>query len=808
MNSRSSGSRNRRSPDDALFGNSNRTGQLPTPQSPNFVTDDQPIATRVGRRVRSDSRSGRLRGRRPPTSTNRHGKAAEPLDSDNTANYTIQSRTSMIPRIFLPDWARPTVSSTSFFRGHMEHELRYRLSSWTRCPGLIQFMEDVRKRRVRDKGRDDLISRGTADTISLADALQNPRKRSYSEMNATDYQSESESEEHDDFTVVDVKRKYFTPLYYPLFGSLCPSPMAQVTESSFLQPGLSFNAFDLNGIDLSLNLTSVSYESQTVNGYFRSGQTGFVPFTGTIIDFLHTDFRGGMHSLSENSLAPIPHNIEGSIFDNLLRNHLCNDEILNGIVAKGKETHNEAFSMDNYGYIHYKSQEKENHQITYGTDTRFPCKSRFHMIEGMCGDDFAPLKFISKWFELPPLNEYVNTPSPPTPPTTNSRSEYANPENLMVCDDCINLMLRNFIFMIVDVDIEDLLHDFSVNNDMRFKMLRKTKESTTRSEEEEEASVNEDSKVNNDHPDSRSRSDTRNGRTTSTVRFDVSATRVDEVDEDPEAYLMVYGDMHPEMLSDPERHSYSEYSSDLSYGEDGDDDDDVISTVSRSGVAHSSGRSQRIQSLLFSPATRNDYPHFRTTQVPAKQLYDNSDDSERLKLRMLVSINRVTGDLYMISGNLDSKNWSSEETDGTVMEDYETFQKLYRLFVGSNDGKCLDKELSDIKDKIGSDGRSVTDIRTLLVLLLIVHPALLCDPSRNNSYIGVRRTEFRDTEPELNNDPFCEALISYFNDNVNFSFDPAKVHRFKPQLGNFSNAQPNNRGSICALNSLYSFRYA
>lgn len=115
---------------------------------------------------------------------------------------------------------------------------------------------------------------------------------------------------------------------------------------------------------------------------------------------------------------------------------------------------------------------------------KFPSTSLFHPGETASSSNIT-LKVLSSWFSLPPFNEFLKTPAPPTPPRDLQGGEYIprsnlNPETIFVCSECLvgesmdeekmrtklssdqeieldSGLLGKFIFIKAAIDIEDIL---------------------------------------------------------------------------------------------------------------------------------------------------------------------------------------------------------------------------------------------------------------------------------------------------------------------------------------------------------------
>lgn len=691
--------------------------------------------------------------------------------------------TNIIPRVLIPEHGlTATACSTSFFREHPAHELGNPIFNLIQHHGLVTLMNKV---LVDRKG-----SRALPSPPRTA-------KRLYHTVDSD-----------------DAVRQFMEDGVYDY---------SRIASCSFLKPGVCYSVMNERKLKINMKLTTV-IDNAKVDGYFELAGVS-VPFTGETVDFSNNDLR-----CSETGKF----NIEASIFSNLLRNRLCFDFELRRYIGR-HEMSGKPFYMDKYGYLQRSDidGDSEINSLSYPAPTKFPNSSVLHRLENMCGNRGSIYKLMAKWFDLPPLNEFINTPSPPTPPN-GKRKCVNNPEHLLICTDCTDLMLKNFIFLKLEINLEDLLKEPShpsknlyIRPDMVYKRLRRLRSSFDSSVSTGTHSLRDPvdtaidflghQRTNIQHSEDRFQR-YRNSAGYRRVHGDaylgvdgvVTDDGNDQEDDTDDASGMSMEDDYPYDIN------YGSASSDEAEEEDADaDEDGDIDELYE--VRLSSGRSRRIESLLFERNLLRGELHHRQGYVPAHKLYKNSGAD--LKLKMLVAINRITGDLYMIPGNLDKNNWSSEENNGELFTNYQTFDLLYQIFFDT-----LEADVPAVQQNFNAyinhhRKEEKMHVQKLMLLLLLTNPALLVS---KKSLKTVKRTESpQPTKRRKTNIPrmfrqqtrskkrtdneFQNSLVNYFNDNVNFGFDPKKVVRMRPNENMV--AAKSRRGGPNALGSFYSFSF-
>lgn len=344
----------------------------------------------------------------------------------------------------------------SFFKNHVDHEFVYGIPGQMQRYGLNTLMNDLlihRNNQVHTKSKDP---NGSGER----------RKRSFNQVCLDD--------NHLEFLNQDL---------------VDPLKVKTLAYSSFLKSGSTFSLPTiLNGIRPNLKFTDVNYQNLNVAGHFQFGDTT-LSFSGELVDFLKNDLR---YSKDKRFL------IEGNVFSNLLRNKLVLNRRFQRYFDKDTQkcytkSNWKPFSMNRMGYIisnknKYKLNntradstkgdvphihENKNKQrlnkknrVLFHTKTeikptqnlKFPNGSIFHKLQISNDYKFDTYKVLSKWFELPPLNQFINTPAPPTPPNRLNKCTN-NPENLLVCKDCVNLIMSKFLFLKLEIDIHDLFDD-------------------------------------------------------------------------------------------------------------------------------------------------------------------------------------------------------------------------------------------------------------------------------------------------------------------------------------------------------------
>ncbi|ODV87494.1 hypothetical protein CANARDRAFT_194401 [[Candida] arabinofermentans NRRL YB-2248] len=523
-------------------------------------------------------------------------EAGDQNQSHDHIRWSNDDNFSIIPRVLTTDPASRSITSSSFFRNHPEHNANHGLSTAIHEYGLMGLMNK------------NLMERRTGEYAKMKRAAQLRR-----------------------IVSIGNKRKFW-------------KLNAKSMSSSFIQPGVMYSINSDDNISTHLKFTEMFDNDQKVKGLIESGFVT-LEFTGEIVNFFENDLR------FEDGIKT---GIEASVFSNLLRNSLCFDKDIRKFVGRHKRTNDsdpnwKPFFLDKFGYLKVNAERRQKSEKY--KETKFPNSSIFHKVSNMCGNKGSTYKCLTKWFDLPPFNEFVNTPSPPTPPGGRKRT-MNNPENLL---------------WRYDPDLPRIApSQRGINN----------------------THANDDLSTDSDFSDD-----------------DVGHTFLMDNDDDDIA-------------------------------RDGDDDEEEENEDESNfdelfEVELSSGRSRRIENLLFERNLNREQQHHRRGNVLARKLYKNSSSS-KLKLRIFVSINRLSGELYFIPANLDRNNWSSEENDGDLFGDRKTFKKLYDLFNTSTDdyrsrnaGSDHLQQFMKFKTYLDTDKKAEkARIQKLLLLNLITNPGL------------------------------------------------------------------------------------
>ncbi|GMG20674.1 unnamed protein product [Ambrosiozyma monospora] len=777
-----------------------------------------------------------------------HDVFNEPSSGDHEhIRWSNDDNLNIIPRVLLNEKEPQLVSSTSFFRNHPEHCQRNNLTEMIEKFGLLYLMDNNLAIRKTER---------------------------------LDYNIDSEVRK-----TAGIKRKF------------------EHLKSSFVQPGIRYSTAMPGDLQTDFKFTEVRNDG-FIRGFIESGSVS-LNFSGELIDFVNNDLR-----VKDGNKCII----ERSVFNNLLRNILCfNDKDTRKFIGRHKRDKIgkgpwKPFYLDDLGYLKLNGYNLEN--TPKSKDTKFPNSSLLHKFESTCGNKCGAFKILAKWFDLPPFNEFINTPSPPTPPN-GKRKHLNNPEDLLVCGDCQDSVMNTFILMKIEIDLEDLLEDpkdktkdFRIKNDMEYKHRRRMK---TFSNTTTPSRNSRNNTTNPTTPTSATRRYevphlSRSGFSMHGVPFvdsflipeeggpprtnvrllDYLISRQSQRSASAEYAMFSYNDLgalrgdrsNPAISSDSDvndevsrldhLHDYDFFQNYRDTNDDQDDDDDADDDEDDDDddgngdadelyeVELSSGRSRRIENLLYERNLSREQQHPRRGEVSAKKLYKNSSRM-KMKLQLFVSVNRVTGELCMVSGNLDKNNWSSEENNGDLFEDYQTLLKLYEIFFCEDeipvnktethsDDQAMQDSINKFKEYIENyKPNEKAKIQKLLLLILITSPYLsnsnktkqamaeidesavdLSEPqiTENFSTAGRRLSRTRKNlqheddsdekldESEREEERFNEALIEYFNENINFNFDFNKVLRFKPSSSNnISQSKKLNKGGISCLDSLYSFSY-
>ncbi len=753
-------------------------GQSARGNHPLFTLSDHHRITDEGN-TQQPSLASALRNSRD-TPINQNNEYNSDSDSDALNNspafleehirWSTANNTNIIPRVLLSKRTPISQLSTAFFSEHPNHDIEDNIYEKIQKYGLMNCMNQI------------LADRGLADeTNHKWDMHQSiNKKRRFSEI------------ARNKFSFID-----------DVHSSIAINKLASV-GSSFLKSGSTFYLSADREIELMMKFTNVSSDNQSISGLFQSGCAS-IPFTGKNVDFLNCDLR-----CQETGKF----SIESSIFDNLLRHHLIGNEGNTSwsFSASGKQL----YLMNIYGYLLYKYEQSgkrpllDRHEIKYPQKTKFPNTSIFHKVEDICGNTSTTFKFLSKWFELPPFNEFLNTPSPPTPPYGKRRCTN-NPENMLGCNSCINSILKSYILLELSINIEDLLYCQSSSQkgkltplpiipDLIFKKRRCMRE-TLRREERNKLQKDFQGMKRNKHD----REDYHHG-------FSGDIETSEEIDAVIENQITE---------NYYQRHIFE----DMPYEFDGDDtsSNDEFDTDSFE-PERSSGRSQRMESLLFQRDNRRSRIICRMGPISAVKLYKNCKNKP-LTLKLLVSISRITGEVYIVPGNLDRNNWSSEENCGTLFADHETFKEVYTRTLGDAQFGKVNWPLE--MQKTSPKGIS-QQIQKIMLLLMIAHPALLdtswkdkLEESRIASMKGKSKGDNLLKNPRKNkkhsnkkykrmlsheDDELEDSYTAYYNDKVKLGFDPCKILRLKPYQDRCP--KRSTKGELNPIGSTFSFALA
>lgn len=726
----------------------------------------------------------------------------------NGINLSDLQNINWIPSILNNDYTmrrNSSFSNCSFFKFHPQHEINYNIPNSMQKFGLINMMNEL------------LILRNK----SLL------------------------SNNHNDNNITNKKRNfnqfYFEDMNFLFLLDSNNSKLQQISKSSFLKTGLIYNLpIPLNNLNCCLKFTDVNYDNLNVSGLFQFGDIQ-LNFNGEIVDFLKSDLR---FTKDRKFL------IEGNIFSNLLRNKLIFSKKFNKLFDyKRKKAYKKKgwkpFSMNKMGYIisnkesfnkyHPNNNNKANTIESFFNfdktlinpikSAKFPNGSLFHKLQVTNESKFDSFKLLSKWFEMPPLNQFINTPSPPTPPNRLNKCTN-NPENLLVCKDCVNLMISKFIFLKIEIDIHDLIdnknsnslnkvypdlvykhrrrfHDYAnklmskSNNNFRRHLERQMREmpntsipifgnmllrysSDDDSDSDNEnflntnninlnqgnnitiPSIYEESDIINDIDEYFNFQDTidiYNNDKDDLMSTDGDNNENDEVDDDDNDDTD--DDNTDNNFSDEEPSNYSTNSrlldswplSEERFEEshpvldpnisstEGSEEDDFDNPYN---IIFTNDRSRRVSRLLFNINMSNEQHRHKRSPVSSLNLYKNGNT--RLKMILLLCINRNTGELHMIPGNMDVNLWSTEQNNGELFEDVETFNKVFKFFMemdnenkngkgntnGNGQGKNNKNENKDSKytkklKKWMMKNRSeeVEEIKKLMVLQMLTNPSII-----------------------------------------------------------------------------------
>lgn len=694
-------------------------------------------------------------------------------DSDCSASYdcpdnieehikwSTANNTNIIPRVLLPKRTPISQLSTTFFGEHPNHDTEDHIYEKMQKYGLLNCMN-----RILVDRRDLHERRGNNNKTSNA---KSNKKRKYSEI------------AHTEFNAAD--------------GDTSPeidTELASVS-SCFLKSGSTFYLSSDPEVDLKLKFANVSSGNQNISGFFQSSSVS-IPFTAKNIDFVQYDLR-----CQESGKF----GIELSIFDNMLRKFFFPSWPT--FLVNADRDRKIMYTMDKYGYLGYESLDKKKklspirHKIKYPRKTKFPNTSVFHKIEDTCGNTSTTFKFLSKWFDLPPFNEFLKTPSPPTPPY-GKRKCINNPENMLGCNHCINSVLKNYILLELNINIEDLLYfsgtgvkeELPIIPDLLYKKKRCLKETLLRQEPKE--------------------------LLRSVVRYWDSRGMSYPFRKNFSPAQQIETIIHNQIRE-------SEDEDMMEFELEGLPSSDEFETESFE-PQRSSGRSRRLENMLFQRDDREGRIFCRVFPISAVKLYKNCKD-QPLTLKLLVSISRITGEVYIVPGNLDRNNWSAEENCGELIPDYESFRQLYLTvfkYISSKEVRLSGDPIKKYFMSLRQQSQKV------MLLLMLCRPALL-DSSWRDKPDGVSRTLTNDRDKKNNfskvacknngdfnkrhkralsheHDEIKESYMAYYNDKVKLGFDPHKVLRMKPHNGKHKKSEGSLKGELNPIGSTYSFELA
>lgn len=702
--------------------------------------------------------------------------------------------------------------TSAFFVNHTEHEIRYAIPDDMKEFGLYVLMDQL------------LIQRKS----NFNPGFRLPSLNIYRKKKRTFNQICDDDDSDDNSLNFPDPSKKEKPI--------------RIFPSTFLRTGSRFSLpIKLTGITPTLTFTNVDYDTLDLSGYFQFGNIS-IDFKGQIIDFIHNDLRPP----EDSNLA-----IEGNIFNNLIRNKLIFSKKFEQYFDSKKRslyTHEnwKPFSLNKLGYIVSNSKNISSFKtrtlidpVKSSMSSMFPVGSIFNTCASKIASRFEPAKFVSKWFEMPPLNQFINMPSRYAP--INREKPYADkPENLLVCKDCTNLMISRFLFLRLEIDINDLCtdseskpakvypdfiykhrrfcgsfsrtvvlnvnhnsasdsnngnyirfnvdrYDFpiedsiraaSLNNDDRHVNNETVKGSDNNLPVEGSSTLNLDDYANSVNTEADNEvdgyydenfqllcadNDLEFDRNPLLSRYfngnhqpdEAESTRAVPIDSDPAKPKSYFNQLNrsgqirnlnarstlADWLVSNERNATSH----LRRAGHNSDNEDVNEEEDDYDIAHNSeggpspydylftsDRASRIAGFLHSlrMVARDDT--YRNGPVSVSKLYKNNERS--MKMILLVCINRATGDLHLVPGNMDPSMWGREKDNGELFRDVETFSKVFNLFMETNNSSPLEGVYAkEIKDWIQKEKfKESLEIQRLLVLQLLTNPSII------NSY-GVRR---------------------------------------------------------------------
>lgn len=845
---------------------------------------------------------------------------------NGTINIEDIHSTDWIPRILHKDYniRQSAFAGSSFFKYHPEHEFCYGIPLSMQKYGLINMMNDLLLTRS------ECVLSEACKTESQAD--DKTKKRTFNQL-----------------CLEDMNLAFLMDQSYS-------SKIQQLAPTSFLKSGSCFSLpVSLSGSFLSVRFTDVDYKALNTTGYLQLGDVR-LGFTGELVDILKSDLR---YTKNRKFL------IEGNVFSNLLRNKLVLSKKFNKCFdRKRKKCYTKEnwkpFSMNRMGYIvsnkpSSQSLSNERTIINPVKPSKFPNGSLFHKLQVTSESKFDNFKLLSKWFEMPPLNQFINTPSPPTPPNRQKKCTN-NPENLLVCKDCVNLMMSKFLFIKMEVDIHELFEnsfDSSTNgliypdliykhrrrfHDYANRLMSKSNSNFRRHLERQmrgmthtSNSLFNDTRVrprlssfqssgddDSDDEGNRgvrlttqgsfgNRSNLGSEESQNDTGFELNPVAYEEYDDDQIDLDFNWEDSidFPEvnnneaMVSDSEENDVgandgNDDGVNTSGGENDNVSDDERTTSQYNGPENSgmlavwplsaerfseshpildpdvssnegevtdeeidhpyniiftNDRSRRVSRLLFNINMASEQHRHRREPVSSLSLYKNGNT--RMKTIFLACINRNTGELHILPGNLDMNMWSNEQNDGELFEDVETFNKVYKLFMVNNNLETeKDSKYSRrLKNWIRTHRKTESEeIKKLLMLQMLANPSIIngyekrktaqrqkVDEKRRRRQLnreklnelekkskqhGVKKKKGKGNEKVARvakeqqngiladcgtavdqfNDDVKEQLYSFVGETSSFSIDNDKVLTFQSGLENGKDKQRHG--------SLFSFEYA
>ena len=738
---------------------------------------------------------------------------------NGTINIEDIHSTDWIPRILSREYnlRQNAFSGSSFFKYHPEHEFCHGIPMSMQKYGLINMLNDLLLAR-----NDYLLSTEFKNGSQIDDRN---KKRTFNQL-----------------CLEDMNLAF-------LLDQPHSSKMQQLASTSFLKSGSYYSlSVPLNGLSLSIRFTEVDYEGLHTTGYFQLGDVR-LGFTGELVDFIKSDLR---YTKDRKFL------VEGNVFSNLLRNKLIFSKKFNKCFDKKRKKcytkeNWKPFSMNRMGYIVSNKTNNQNVNadrtiINPVKPSKFPNGSIFHKLQVTSESKFDNFKLLSKWFEMPPLNQFINTPSPPTPPSRQKKCTN-NPENLLVCKDCVNLMISKFLFLKLEVDIQDLFENSSDSSnqgliypDLIFKHRRRFHDYANRLMSKSNSNFRR-------HLERQMRGMTHNSNSLfggSRMRSSLNSLQSSDDDDSDEEHVhntqftsqssnremanlasaerqnnpsMEFNSVSDEEFDEdfiqedsidyPEGHNSEvmesdsdEYYNDItdnansSDGENGNISDDARSNSNYDEGPDNSGmlavwplsaerfseshpildpdissnegeftdeeidhpyniiftndRSRRVSRLLFNINMAREQHRHKREPVSSLSLYKNGN--ARMKTIFLACINRNTGELHILPGNLDLNMWSNEQNNGELFEDIETFSKVFKLFMANNSPKSERESNYSKRMRRWIRNHCKTEseeVKKLMMLQMLVNPSIISGLEKRRA-VQKRKIDKRKKRRQLN----------------------------------------------------------